>query len=214
MEVNYSFYRLPAIDTLEEWYRQTPADFRFVMKASRFITHIKRLRMCAMHGKTFLARAQSLKEKFGAVLVQFPSNFKATEVNLESMEEFLRYASKDRSIAIEFRDQSCFAKPMLEILRKHRAALVISHSSRYPVPDCRHTADFAYYRFHGPKKLFASSYSDRALLGWARQMKLFLAEKHDVYAFFNNDSGGYAPKNARVLAGKVMNSARRRSQIL
>ena len=95
---------------------------------------------------------------------------------------------------------------MPQILHRYHAALVISHSSRYPVPDCRQTGDFLYYRFHGPGKMFASSYTERALFRWAREMESFLAKKRDVYAFFNNDSGGYAQQNAKSLAEKIVSS--------
>src|SRR5713101_3679885 len=104
-----------------------------------------------------------------------------------------------RGLALEFRDRSCFGEEMQGVRRKHRAALVISHSSRYPVPEVEATSDFVYFRFHGPREMFASSYSDAELLGWAKMMKAFLERRRDVYAYFNNDSGGHAPRNAQLL---------------
>jgi uncharacterized protein YecE (DUF72 family) len=88
---------------------------------------------------------------------------------------------------------------MLTCLENHRAALVIAHSSCYPVPEVIATAPFVYFRFHGPKELFASSYSDAQLKDWARRMKRFLDDGRDVYAYFNNDNGGHAFRNARTL---------------
>jgi uncharacterized protein YecE (DUF72 family) len=88
---------------------------------------------------------------------------------------------------------------MRAVLRQHRAALVISHSSRYPVPEVEATSDFVYFRFHGPRKMFASSYSDAELQTWAKTMKAFLERRHNAYAYFNNDSGGHAPRNAQTL---------------
>jgi uncharacterized protein YecE (DUF72 family) len=201
VEVNYSFYRLPSKGTCEGWYKQTPPRFRFAMKASRYLTHIKRLRDSRESWETFLERVHILKQKLGPILMQFPANFRASAENLRAVDEFLEYAARAGSqrLAFEFRDRSCFGQEMLTLLRKHRAALVISHSSKYPVPEAVATTDFAYFRFHGPKALFASSYSDADLHDWATTMKRFMSTRHDVYAYFNNDSGGHAPRNALAL---------------
>ena len=136
-----------------------------------------------------------------SVLLQFPSNFRASEENLEAVDKFLGYAAhpSSRGLALEFRDRSCFGKEMRAVLRKHRAALVISHSSRYPVPEVEATSDFVYFRFHGPRNMFASSYSEAELQTWAKTMKACLERRCDVYAYFNNDSGGHAPRNAQAL---------------
>jgi uncharacterized protein YecE (DUF72 family) len=201
VEVNYTFYRLPSKEACAAWYDQTPSKFRFAVKASRYITHIRRLRDARESWNGFLERVDALKEKLGPVLLQFPANFRASEANLESVDEFLGYASRDgsRRLALEFRDRSCFESQMLQLLRSHRAALVISHSSRYPLPEVSPTSDFMYFRFHGPKEMFASSYSAAQLRNWAIKMKGFLATRRDVYAYFNNDAGGHAPRDAHAL---------------
>ena len=201
VEVNYTFYRLPSKEACAAWYEQTPKDFQFVVKTSRYITHIKRLRDAYEPWNGFLERVDVLKEKLGPILLQFPANFRATEANLESVDEFLGYASRggSRRLALEFRDRSCFDSPMLRLLRSHRAALVISHSSRYPLPDVSPTAGFMYFRFHGPKEMFASAYSAAALRNWAVTMKGFLGRRRDLYAYFNNDAGGHAPRDAQAL---------------
>ncbi len=201
VEINYTFYRLPSKEACAAWYQQTPRKFQFVVKASRYITHIKRLRDARESWEEFLKRVGALKEKLGPILLQFPANFRASEANLESVDEFLRYASRggSRRIAMEFRDRSCFDAKMLGLLRRHGAALVISHSSRYPLPEVNPTADFMYFRFHGPKEMFASSYSAAAIRNWASTMKRFLSQRRDVYAYFNNDAGGHAPRDAQAL---------------
>ena len=201
VEVNYSFYRLPSAKTCEAWYQQTPERFCFAMKASRYITHVKRLRDVREAWNTYLERVLVLKQKLGPILLQFPSNFRASEETLEAVDQFLGYAApaSSRGLALEFRDRSCFDQAMRAVLRKHRAALVISHSSRYPVPEVGATSDFVYFRFHGPGKMFASSYTDAELQTWAKTMKAFLERRRDVYAYFNNDSGGHAPRNAQAL---------------
>ena len=209
LEVNYSFYRLPSPNTCQTWYQQTPELFRFAMKASRYITHVKRLRDVHEPWNTFLERALILKQKLGPILLQFPSNFRASEENLEAVDEFLEYATRasTQDLALEFRDRSCFGQEMLAVLRRHRAALVISHSSRYPVPEVDATADFVYFRFHGPGKMFASSYSDAELQGSAKTISAFLEKRRDVYAYFNNDSGGHAPRNAEGLLRHLESSS-------
>jgi uncharacterized protein YecE (DUF72 family) len=200
VEINYTFYRLPSIESCRAWYRETPANFRFAVKASRYITHIKRLRDCREAWDGFLERVQVLKEKLGPILLQFPSNFRATETNLHSVDEFLSYAGRRSTrIALEFRDRSCLEKEMVGILRRHRAVLVLSHSSVYPVAEICPTSDLAYFRFHGPKKMFASGYSAAELRSWAGHMQGQLRAHRDVYAYFNNDSGGHAPRDAQAL---------------
>lgn len=208
VEINYTFYRLPSKESCVGWYKQTPANFRFVVKASRFITHIERLRDVRKPWTVFLERVGALEEKLGAVLLQFPSNFRASEANLESVGEFLAYAAHRDAprLAMEFRDGSCFEKEMLAILQRHRVALVVSHSSRYAVPELTATSDFAYFRFHGPEEMFASGYSSAALRSWANQISALLDKGHDVHAYFNNDSGGYAPRDAQALLQKLQSA--------
>jgi uncharacterized protein YecE (DUF72 family) len=201
VEVNYSFYHLPRATTYANWYAQTPADFVFALKASRLITHIKRLKNVGAEWKEFAGRAAALKQKLGPILLQFPPSFHATAENFRLLEHFfLRTADpKSTRLATEFRHESCFGEEMLRLLRRHRVALVISHSSRYPVPRVLATGGFAYFRFHGPRELFASSYSEAELRAWGTQMKKLLKRGFDVYVYFNNDVGGYAIANARTL---------------
>lgn len=205
VEINYTFYRLPSKETCEGWYSRTPARFRFAVKASRYITHIKRLREARKVWKEFLQRVVVLEEKLGVILLQFPSNFGASESNLQSVEEFLEYAGGATSprLAFEFRDQSCLGPEMYTILRKYGAAMVISQSSRYPVAEVAATSDFAYFRFHGPKKMFASSYSAADLRRWTQTIRRVLEKRRDVYIYFNNDMGGHAPRNAQSLLEQI-----------
>jgi uncharacterized protein YecE (DUF72 family) len=210
VEVNYTFYRLPSKEACAAWYQQTPENFRFVVKASRYITHIRRLRNAQDSWDDFLKRVAALKEKLGPILIQFPSNFRASETNLQSVDEFLGYAGRDpsRRLAFEFRDRSCFEPEMLKILRRHRAALVVPHSSRYPSPEVTATSDFVYFRFHGPKEMFASHYTDTALGNWARTMAAFLNRRRNVYVYFNNDAGGHAPRDAQTLLQQLQSEGR------
>ena len=95
-EINYSFYHLPRPTTYQNWYLQTPEDFLFAVKASRFITHVKKLKGVKAAWKTFLENALRLKEKLGPILFQFPPSFKATSENIKRLEQFLKYITKNR----------------------------------------------------------------------------------------------------------------------
>jgi uncharacterized protein YecE (DUF72 family) len=206
-EVNYSFYHLPKVQTYESWYATAPADFVFALKLSRFITHIKRLHDVRQPWTGFLKGARSLKEKLGPILLQFPPSFQANEENLRRIGEFLGYASKDGvRLAMEFRHDSCFGAPMLSILREYGAALVIAHSSRFPVPEAMATAAFMYFRFHGPREWCSSAYSKAELTNWGHAIRSFMNQGLDAYAYFNNDAHGDAPPNAKLLAEIVARS--------
>jgi uncharacterized protein YecE (DUF72 family) len=197
-EVNYSFYHMPRVTTYENWFAQTPDDFVFALKLSRFITHIKRLHDVRKPWSDFIGGARSLKRKLGPILMQFPPSFHGDEKNLERLDEFLGYAAAEQRIrmAFEFRHNSCFDEAMLAILRRHKAALVIAHSSRFPVPDTIATGNFVYFRFHGPKEWCASSYADAELKEWGAKIKSFMREGIDAYAYFNNDARCDAAPNA------------------
>ena len=204
-EVNYSFYHLPRSTTYEAWYATVPDDFVFALKLSRFITHIKRLKDVKEPWTEFLDGARTLRHKLGPILLQFPPSFKATDENLERVAEFFRYASRDGvRIAMEFRHESCFAPPMLTILRDHGAALVIAHSSRFPVPEAVATGGFVYFRFHGPREWCSSCYSEVELAKWASLIKGLMKRGLDAYAYFNNDARCDAAPNAKILGGLIV----------
>jgi len=209
-EVNYSFYQLPRESTYEKWKKETPEDFIFALKLSRYITHIKRLSEAKDLLKTFLSRAKILGEKLGPILIQLPPNFR---INPERLQAFLGEAAEikkklkiaDLRLAFEFRHLSWFEpsldrKEILKILKKHKTAFAFAHSSRHPYPqDEPLTAGFVYFRFHGPGALFASRYGKRKLGLWAEKIEKLLKEGLDVYAYFNNDFNGYAVEDARSL---------------
>ena len=209
-EINYSFYHLPRPSTYQKWYSETPADFIFAIKASRFITHIKRLYGVKETWQQFLENALHLKEKLGPFLFQFPPSFRATNENFERLEIFLKDITKNlRQIkataiilryAFEFRHESWFNEKIYNLLKKHNVAWVIADSPSYPKAE-EVTTDFVYIRLHGPKVLFASKYTEKELSSLAQKIKKWLKQNLDVYAYFNNDFSGYAIENARTLMG-------------
>jgi uncharacterized protein YecE (DUF72 family) len=200
VEVNYSFYHLPRPETYRNWYDQTPSDFVFAVKSSRFITHIKRLKGVRTAWKRFIENALCLREKLGPILFQFPASFKADSENAKRLEGFLGFInSPDLRFAFEFRHKSwCEGEGVFKILRKHNAAWVISDSSRYPKFEAV-TADFIYMRMHGPRALFSSKYEEEELRTVSQKIREWLGEGLDVYSYFNNDFHGYAIQDAKEL---------------
>jgi uncharacterized protein YecE (DUF72 family) len=196
VEVNYSFYHLPRPSTYENWAAQVPDGFVFAVKASRLITHIRRLEGAGEEWRKFLDNAAALGAKLGPILLQFPPSFKA---NADALGAFLSATPKPPHLAFEFRHASWFDPEILDTLRRHHAALVIADSERYPQAPAVPTAPFMYLRFHGPAELFASSYSDGQLSAWSRRIQAWLAQGLSVYAYFNNDFHGHALANARTL---------------
>ena len=205
VEINYSFYHLPGPSTYQTWYNQKPADFRFAVKASRFITHIKRLKGVKKAWKQFLENALNLKEKLGPILFQFPSSFKATPENIKRLEDFLKILKEDclkskvcsLKFALEFRHKSWCEEKIYKLLKKYNAGWVIADSPKYSRVDVV-TADFTYIRMHGSKIMFASKYSKEEIKCLADKIKNWL-KTGDVYCYFNNDFQGYALENAKEI---------------
>jgi len=204
-EVNYSFYHLPRPTTYQKWYIETPADFLFALKASRFITHIKRLRGVKVAWRTFLENALNLKEKLGPILFQFPPSFRAIEDNVKRLENFLKdirikiAMAELLRIAMEFRDKTWCNQKIYNLLKRYNVAWVIADSPRYPRAD-EVTADFIYIRMHGSKVLFSSKYTKKELQDLAQKIKKWSKKELDVYCYFNNDAHGYAIENAKELS--------------
>ncbi|MCD6500592.1 DUF72 domain-containing protein [bacterium] len=205
-EINYSFYHLPRPTTYQNWHNQTPEDFVFAVKTSRFITHIKRLKGVKNAWKTFLENALNLKEKLGPILFQFPPSFKATEENIKRLESFLDLITHYKlppinyklRYAFEFRHYSWCDEKIYNLLKKHRVAWVIADSPKYPRADVI-TADFVYIRMHGSKVLFSSKYTKKELSSLAEKIKKWQRKGKEIYCYFNNDACGYAIENASEL---------------
>ncbi|MGB9743461.1 MAG: DUF72 domain-containing protein [Minisyncoccales bacterium] len=206
-EINYSFYHLPRPTTYQKWYEQTPADFVFAVKISRFISHIKKLKDIAEAWQTFYQNSLQLKEKLGPFLLQLPPSFKYSLENSSRIKDFLVLVKKTKKgkirLAIEVRNSSFQNQQFFRLLKKYNTALVISDSSHWPKIEEPTLADFVYIRFHGPTFLFASSYSQSELKNWAMKIKQW-QKNRDVYVYFNNDVAGYAIKNAQTLINLVV----------
>lgn len=201
-EINYSFYHLPLAKTFDKWAAETPDKFVFAVKVSRFITHIQRLENVRESWEKFLDRAAHLGRKLGPLLLQLPPSFRADPARLQAFLETSRELGA-RRLAFEFRHASWFVPDIAALLAGYDAAMVIAHSLRYPCAPPEATASFVYLRFHGPKELFASRYSEAELEEWAGRIRAWRKQGRSVYAYFNNDMYGYAIENAEMLARLV-----------
>ena len=190
VEINSSFYHLPRQTTLESWYERTPEDFLFVLKGSRYVSHIKRLKDCEEPVSVFYKRVEALQEKLALVLWQLPPSL---EVNLSLFKTFLDLLPVKPTPVLEFRDPSWFTQKVYELLAAKGATLCVHDMPQSRCPEIL-IGLLLYLRFHGPGGEYQGSYPDNQLqrrAHWARQ-----SGSRDIYAFFNNDIGGYAVQNA------------------
>jgi uncharacterized protein YecE (DUF72 family) len=193
VEINATFYRLAKPSAVANWVAQTPPDFVFAAKSSRFLTHMKRLtdmdRGVGRYYDSIAPLAES--PKLGPVLWQLPDTFKRDDDRLAFALEHLPPGRH----AFELRHPSWFAEPVYELLRAHRAAFVIHDSLRRdPTPEVL-TTDWTYLRFHHGRRGRRGNYSESELREWAAKVR-DLTTQAGVYAYFNNDWETFAPPNA------------------
>jgi uncharacterized protein YecE (DUF72 family) len=195
VELNNSFYRLPPADAFGRWRERTPSDFRFAVKASRYLTHLKKLKDPVDPLARFFESARELGPKLGPVLYQLPPRWPA---NLERLREFLNALPPGFRHVMEFRDQSWYAPAVLEALRSADVALCL-HDMAGSSTERTRIGPFVYVRFHGVTK-YGGRYDDESLSSWAEWLTGQHDRGHDVFAYFNNDVGGHAPRDAVRLA--------------
>jgi uncharacterized protein YecE (DUF72 family) len=198
-EINNSFYQLPSESTLAAWRDAVPAGFRFAAKASRYITHMKKLRDPEQGLSAFLERIALLEGRLGPILFQLPPRWR---FNAERLSRFLDALSRDFRYAFEFRDRSWMEPRALDLLRRAEAAFCIYELDGFLAPK-EVTADFVYVRLHGPDGLYRGDYATQTLAGWAGAFSAWRAEGLDIYCYFDNDEAGYAAGNASALLGMV-----------
>ena len=197
VEVNNTFYRLPTRKATAAWAEKTPPGFVFTIKASRYLTHIKRLAP-AKGGYALLdERIEPVADagKLGPILWQLPPNFQRDEGRLEEALERLPRGGRH---AFEFRHETWFCEPVYDLLREHRAALVIGDDPERGFQTRELTADWTLVRFHRGSRGRRGNYSEKELEAWAERIAGW-RERVEVFAYFNNDWEGFAPNNARRL---------------
>jgi uncharacterized protein YecE (DUF72 family) len=198
VEINNTFYRLPEAATFAAWGRRAPRGFLYAVKASRYLTHMKKLKDPAEPLKLFFTRARRLEHAFGPVLYQLPPRW---PLNLERLETFLKALPRRRRHAIEFRDPGWYAPEALALLDRYGVALCL-HDMHGSASGKRVVGPFVYARFHGTQK-YSGSYSDATLGDWAAWLCDRAVEGRAVFAYFNNDTGGHAPRDAVRLRDKI-----------
>jgi uncharacterized protein YecE (DUF72 family) len=192
-ELNGVFYRTPTIEAVRGWRDNTPEDFVFAWKASKFITHWKRLTDKSRNSLALLeSRLRILGPKAGPVLLQLPPMFTA---NYDRLAGFLRLLQTRRRYAFEFRHPSWYEPAVLRLLREHDISLCLSDHHDAPAP-WQVTASFVYVRGHGPGGRYKGHYSDRTLRSWARDIAKWKRGGRDVYVYFDNDQKSAAPADA------------------
>lgn len=196
VELNVTFYRLPKSSTFKKWHDETPEDFRFALKGSRFITHIKKLLDTKEPVSRFMNAAEPLRDKVSVILWQFPAGFKAEPKRLREFLSVLKPFGYRH--AFEFRNDSWLCKDVISILEAEGAALCMADWPQF-LDELPVTADFVYIRRHGAGGSYATSYSEAELRQDARRIKKYLSADKDVYIYFNNDVAGYAAQNALFL---------------
>jgi uncharacterized protein YecE (DUF72 family) len=195
-ELNGVFYRTPTPEAVQSWNEQTGSDFVFAWKASKFITHWKRLSANSVNSLELLEdRIALLGGKAGPVLFQLPPNFRADADRLAS---FLKLLPAKRRYSFEFRHPSWYAPPIVRLLAKANISLCISDHHDAPAP-WKRTADFVYVRGHGPGGRYKGHYSMATLEAWAKRIKSWKARGCDVLVFFDNDQKSAAPIDALKL---------------
>lgn len=195
VELNNSFYHLPAEETFRQWAAAVTDGFIFSVKASRYITHMKKLKDTLPAVEILLQHADKLKDKLGPVIFQLPPGWK---VNAERLSDFLKRLPKGYRYTFEFRNQTWFTEEIYESLRKHNIALCIYELDHYQSPILV-TADFVYVRLHGPEGKYQGSYTQEQLDHWAAYCRQWSKEGKDVFIYFDNDQEGYAAFNAKIL---------------
>jgi uncharacterized protein YecE (DUF72 family) len=203
VEVNSTFYRLARREAVAGWIEQTPAEFLFAVKASRYLTHIKRLVDIGDGIKRFYEPLQPLIEagRLGPVLWQLPENFHRDDGRLEGWLELLDPVPPAHH-TIEFRHESWFVPEVLAMLRAHGVALTIGDHPSRPFQSDAATADWRFVRFHYGRRGRAGNYSASEIAEWAKRIARW-RRREAVYAYFNNDWQGFAPANAQLLLRRL-----------
>jgi uncharacterized protein YecE (DUF72 family) len=194
VELNNPFYRLPTAEMFARWRTVTPDGFEFAVKASRFITHIKRLRDTSDEIELLMTRARELGPKLGPVLFQLPPN---QQLDPHRLQEFLPLLQPGQRWVLEFRHPSWHTTEVYRMLAQHEVALCIPVGGGMH-PDRVTTAPFSYIRMHRGQEP-AGGFTPQELETWSAQLRALSSVGKDVYIYFNNDWEGYAIRDAMLI---------------
>jgi len=206
LELNNSFYRLPSVKAFEAWRDVTPENFIFAVKASRYLTHMKKLKDPESALKNILPRAEHLGRKLGPVLFQLPPHWRR---NSERLRTLLDLLPRQHRYAFEFREPSWICPEVNRMLKTFNAAFCIYELAGYETRR-EITADFSYVRLHGPAdRRYQGSYIRQRLKSWAMWIEEHAEKLKAIYVYFDNDEAGYAAQNALTLKKMVFGEAAR-----
>jgi len=195
VEVNHTFYQLPEASAVAGWRASVPPGFRFAVKASRYLTHMKKLKDPEAPLASLLERVTPLGDRLGPLLFQLPPNWHA---DLDRLTAFLEVLPEEVRAVFEFRDRSWFCDGVFEALERHGAAFCIYDLAGSESPHVV-TGDLAYVRLHGSGAAYEGGYTKRTLSGWAGACSAWLRGGRDVHVYFDNDAHAHAPEDARAL---------------
>ena len=202
VEINNSFYQLPQIETLKAWRKTVPPGFVFTVKASRYITHMKKLKDARDALFSFLKRVEALRDKLGPILFQLPPKW---HFNPERFYDFLEALPPEHRYAFEFRDPSWQDPKAYEAMKLFGIAFCIYDLEGYLSPK-EITADFIYIRLHGPGNAYRGKYNNQTLSGWMGAFSAWANQGIEVFCYFDNDEAGYAAQNALRLQEMMTSS--------
>lgn len=195
VEINNTFYHLPQARTMVNWHDNTPAGFVYAVKASRYITHIKKLNDPAESIQRFFELADLLKRRLGPILFQLPPS---QHQDLDKLGAFIKCLPKRNHAVFEFRHRSWYEQDTLDLMRRRGVALCVHDLGDSAAPRAV-TSEMVYLRFHGTSGRYAGNYTDDMLADWAEWIEEQAANVRAVYAYFNNDVEGHAINNANTL---------------
>ena len=212
VENNGSFYRLPKAETFADWQARTPDGFMMAVKASRYLTHVRRLQDPAEPVERLMRAAAGLQNRLGPVLLQLPPNLPADAGALDAcLREFARFrgAAGQVRVAVEFRHESWWTEEIRQLLAHHQAALCWADRRGRPLNPLWRTAGWGYLRFHeGPARPWPR-YGRQSLRSWVQRLAATWPDEADVFVYFNNDPGGAAVHDADAFASLTRRAARR-----
>ncbi|MET9515173.1 DUF72 domain-containing protein [Streptomyces sp. NPDC002994] len=199
VENNNAFYRLPSREIFASWRERTPDGFVMAVKASRYLTHLKRLREPGEPVSRLMDRTEGLGDRMGPVLLQLPPNFRQDTGALDAC---LSCFPRSVQVAVELRHASWWEaeRELRAVLERHGSALCWADRGSRPVTPLWRTASWGYVRFHGGSAEPPPRYGRQALASWARRIADAWPDEADVFAYFNNDAGGAAVVDAALFA--------------
>ena len=210
VEVNNTFYNLPAAQTFERWGAETPADFTFVLKLSRYLTHVRRLREPEDPVRLFLEHSAPLATRTAALLLQLPPTMRC---DIGLLDRALAAFPDGCRVAVEFRHPSWFTAEVAACLRDHEAALCLADRRGRPQQPMWRTASWGFVRLHEGRARPHPCYGDVSLRSWVARISDLWTADEDVYAFFNNDPGGCAVRDAIRFAGHARRGGLRPTRV-